>query len=80
MTGVLIKWENLGTSLVILWLRLRAPSGGGPGSIPGRETRSHLLQLRPSAAKFKHTYIHIFFLKWGNLDKGRWLCEDECRD
>ena len=34
--------ETLGTSLVVQWLRLRAPNAGGPGSIPGQETRSHM--------------------------------------
>ena len=29
------------TSLVVQWVRLRAPNAGGPGSIPGQETRSH---------------------------------------
>ena len=24
------------------WLRLQAPDAGGPGSIPGQETRSHM--------------------------------------
>ena len=33
------------TSLVVQWLRLCAPSAGGWGSVPGRGTRSHLLQL-----------------------------------
>ena len=40
------------------WLRLCAPSAGGPDSIPGQRTRSHMLQLRvcmlqlrPSTAK-----------------------------
>ncbi|TEA31390.1 hypothetical protein DBR06_SOUSAS710183, partial [Sousa chinensis] len=33
-------------SLVIQWLRLHAPSAGGPGSIPGQKTRSHMPQLR----------------------------------
>ncbi|TEA34794.1 hypothetical protein DBR06_SOUSAS11910017, partial [Sousa chinensis] len=28
-------------SLVVQWLRLHAPNGGGPGSIPGQGTRSH---------------------------------------
>ena len=28
-----------------------APNAGGPGSIPGQGTRSHVLQLRPGAAK-----------------------------
>ena len=31
-----------GTSLVAQWLRLRAPNAGGPGSIPGQGTRSHM--------------------------------------
>ena len=31
-----------GTSLVVQWLRLRAPNAGGPGSIPGQGTRSHM--------------------------------------
>ena len=33
--------------------RLHAPNVGGPGLIPGRGTRSHMSQLRLSAAKFK---------------------------
>ena len=37
--------------LVAQWLRLHAPNAEGPGSIPGKETRSHMLQLRPGAAK-----------------------------
>ncbi|TEA33565.1 hypothetical protein DBR06_SOUSAS3910125, partial [Sousa chinensis] len=28
-------------SLVVQWLRFRAPNAGGPGSIPGQGTRSH---------------------------------------
>ena len=31
-----------GTSLVVQWIRLCAPSAGGPGSIPGQGTRSHM--------------------------------------
>ena len=31
-----------GTSLVVQWLRLRAPNAGGPGLIPGQGTRSHM--------------------------------------
>ena len=34
------------TFLVVQWLRLHAPSAGSLSSIPGRGTRSHLLQLR----------------------------------
>ncbi|TEA25037.1 hypothetical protein DBR06_SOUSAS6010005, partial [Sousa chinensis] len=34
-------------SLVAQWMGLHAPSAGGPGSIPGQGTRSHmLLRLR----------------------------------
>lgn len=36
--------------MVDQWLRLQAPNAG-MGSIPGQETRSHVLQLRPDAAK-----------------------------
>ena len=35
-----------GTSLVVQWLRLWAPNAGGPGSIPGQGTRSHMPQWR----------------------------------
>ena len=31
-----------GTFLVAQWLRLCAPNAGGPGSIPGQGTRSHM--------------------------------------
>ena len=36
---------------MVQWLRLQAPGAGGPGSIPGGGSRSHMLQLRPCAAK-----------------------------
>ena len=39
---VVLKMHIPGMSLVAQWLRLRAPSAGGPGSIPGRGTRSHM--------------------------------------
>ncbi|TEA26217.1 hypothetical protein DBR06_SOUSAS37210006, partial [Sousa chinensis] len=29
-------------SLAVQWLGLCAPNAGGPGSIPGRGTRSHM--------------------------------------
>ena len=54
------RLPNDGTSLVIQWLRLRAPSGGGPGSILVRRTRPHvsqprvlMLQQRPSTLQLK---------------------------
>ena len=40
-----------GTSLVVQWLRVHDPNACGPSSIPGQETRSHMPQLRPGAAK-----------------------------
>ena len=42
MTG-----NNRGTSLVVQWLSLRAPSAAGLGLIPGQGARRHRLQLRP---------------------------------
>ena len=41
-----LRWKGQGTSLVVQWLRLCAPSARGPGSIPGQGTRSHIPQLR----------------------------------
>ena len=40
-----IKKVRRGTSLVAQWVRLHTPNAGGPGSIPGQGTRSHLPQL-----------------------------------
>ena len=37
-----LKEQETGTSLVVQWLRLHAPNAGGPGSIPGQGTRSHM--------------------------------------
>ena len=34
--------EVQGTSLVVQWVRLHAPSAGGLGSMPGQGTRSHM--------------------------------------
>lgn len=46
-----LKSSAVGTSLVVQWLKFCAPSAGGQGSIPGKETRSCMLQLKPGAAK-----------------------------
>ena len=35
------------------WLRLHAPNAGGPGSILGQGTRSHVLQLRAYMLQLK---------------------------
>ncbi|TEA11622.1 hypothetical protein DBR06_SOUSAS6910080, partial [Sousa chinensis] len=40
-------------SLVVLQLRLRAPSAGGPDSIPGQGTRSCMPQLRAHMPQLK---------------------------
>ena len=45
--------RGAGTPLVIQWLRLRAPNAGGPGSISGQGTRSHVLQLRARMLQLK---------------------------
>ena len=39
-----IKRGSCKTSLVVPWLRLHAPKAEGLGWIPGRETRSHMMQ------------------------------------
>ena len=42
--------------MVILLLKLCAPNAGGPNSIPGQETRFHVLQLRVCMAQIKILY------------------------
>ena len=44
-----------GTSLVVQWLRCHTPNAGGPESIPGLGTRSHMLQLKILHATTKTT-------------------------
>ena len=39
---------------MVQWLRLRAPNGGGPGSILDQETRSHMPQLRVRMSQLKN--------------------------
>ena len=41
-----IRRDRSRTSLVVQWVRLRAPNAGGLGSIPGRGTRSRMQQLK----------------------------------
>ena len=43
-----------GTSLAIQWLRISSPNAGGPGSIPGQGTRSHMPQLKILRATTKN--------------------------
>ena len=40
----ILQKHNYQTSLVVQWLRLHPPKAGGPGSIPGQKTRSHMPQ------------------------------------
>jgi len=47
-----VKEGELGTSLVVQWLRLHAVNAGGPESISGQGTRSCIPQLRPRAEKY----------------------------
>ena len=46
------KKAQVGTSLVVQWLRLCAPTAGHLGLIPGQGTRFHILHLRLGAAKY----------------------------
>ena len=47
-----VQWKAMGGNfLVVQWLRLCAVSTGGLGLILGQGTRSHMLLLRPRAAK-----------------------------
>ena len=46
------------------WLRFHAPSAGGPGSVPGQGTRSHMpqrkLKIPCVSTKTQHRQINIF--------------------
>ena len=44
--------KNMGTSLMVQWVRLHTPNAGGPGLIPGQRTRSrmHAATKSPHAA------------------------------
>ena len=53
MKKYLFKKIYEGTSLVAQWLRLQAPNAGGPGSIPGQGTRSHM----HAATKSSHAQL-----------------------
>ena len=55
----LLRNSILRTSLVVQWLRLRAPNARSLGSIPGQRTRPHMPQLRPNIAKQKNFFSSI---------------------
>ena len=46
----LLEGGDLRTSLVVQWLRLRAPNAGGPCSIPGQGTRVHVQLKDPTCS------------------------------
>ena len=50
---IIMKRANIGTSLVVQWLKLHVPNAGGPGWIPSQGTSSHVLQLRVFMPKLK---------------------------
>ena len=43
--GYFLNWV-VGTSLVVQWLRLHAPSERGPGTTPGQGARAHMPQTQ----------------------------------
>ena len=51
--------RNMGTSLMVQFLRLHTPKTEGPGLIPGQGTRSHMLQLKFSNATTEKK-SHVF--------------------
>ena len=50
---IVFKRWDLGTCLVVQWLRLCTPSAGDPGLTSGQGTRSHMLQLRVHVLQLK---------------------------
>ena len=68
-----LKGTGGGTSLVVQWVRLQTPNAGCPGLIPGQRTRSHVPQLRPTAAIYvgsMQILHHIIWETWAFLDFG----------
>ena len=60
-TNLLIKVHDLGTSLVVQWLRLPASNAGSMSSIPGRGTKiPHAAQRGQKI----NQYFKILFLKF----------------
>ena len=64
----------IGTSVVVQWLRVWAPNAGGPGSILGQGTRSHMIQLKilHAATETWCSQINKYFNKSGR-QRMRWL-------
>ena len=58
-----------GISLLIQWLRLPVLKAGGPGSIPGQGTRSHMPQLRVFMPQRRSKIPHSTAKTWHSQNK-----------
>ena len=68
-----------GTSLMVQWLRLQFPMQEGPGLIPGRGTRSHMLQLKVCMPRLKipHARTKTWHRQINKLKKKKGAEEEE---
>ena len=60
--GIYIN-RDLKDILVVQWLRLCTPNAGGPGSIPGQGTRSHMQELNSPHSANKTRFSQINKMK-----------------
>ena len=58
--GELKQLTNVETSLVVQWLRLQAPSPGGPGLLPSQGARSCILKPRPGEVIVKVLVAQLY--------------------
>ena len=63
---------------VVRWLRLHSPNAGGPGSIPGQGTRSHMPQLKVPHAATKTRCGQIFIYRLVQLHLSPLLTSVHC--
>ena len=63
---LVVRNNDSGAFLVVQWLRFHTPNAGGPGSIPGGGTKSHMpqlsvhmLQIKKPSAAMKTEYSQI---------------------
>ena len=67
----------MGTSLVVQWLRLHAPSASDSGLISGQGTRSHMLQLKKKRIENHYApYPQILSIK-SNRQNENWFEIDQ---
>ena len=66
--------RELGTSLVLQWLRLYTPNTGGWGLLPCRKTRSYSLQLKILHADTK-THLSQINIKKRERERGCWASQ-----